>query len=62
MAGNGRRISDEEPITLAVENLRVGRGGVYHIDVPSLMRGDPLVIKLSEGVYKVDLSPSPRIS
>ena len=60
MPGNGKKVEDEEPLGRAVENLRISRRGIYQIDVDSLMRGIPLVYKVSEGIYRVDLSNSPR--
>ena len=62
MAGNGRKLGREEPIHLAVENLRVAGEGVYQIDLGSLMRGDPLVMKMRDGIYRLDLSPSPQLA
>ncbi len=41
----------EESIVDAVENLRVSREGIYHIDVDSLLKGTPLVMRAENGVY-----------
>jgi predicted nucleic acid-binding Zn-ribbon protein len=62
MAGNGRKLTREEPIHVAVENLRLAGEGVYQIDLSSLMRGDPLVVRMREGIYRVDLSSRPRVA
>jgi hypothetical protein len=60
MPGNGKKADEEEPLAFAVENLRMSRRGVYQIDVDSLMRGAPLVWKVRDGIYQVDISKSPR--
>ena len=43
----------------AVENLRILEQGSYELDLPSLMKGDPLVIRSDKDVYYVKL-PQPR--
>ncbi len=47
--------------TGSVENVRLTREGAYQIDLEPLMKGMPLVLKVDEGIYRIDLSPSPRI-
>jgi predicted nucleic acid-binding Zn-ribbon protein len=45
----------DRTIHLDVENLlRVGKGK-YRLDIASLMKGDPLVIKVRNGVYYIDI-------
>ncbi len=45
----------EKTISLDIENvLRVGEGK-FQLDLRSLMRGEPIVIKASEGVYYIDI-------
>jgi predicted nucleic acid-binding Zn-ribbon protein len=61
MPGNGKKVAAESTIASCVENLRVGREGVYQIDLESFFRGNPLVIKVRDGVYHIDLSPLPRL-
>jgi hypothetical protein len=60
MPGNGKKVDEEEPLAQAVENLRMSRRGIYHIDVDSLMRGTPLVRKIGDGIYQVDFTNFPR--
>lgn len=45
----------------SVENVRMTRDGAYQIDLDALMKGAPLVLKIGEGIYCIDLSASPRI-
>jgi predicted nucleic acid-binding Zn-ribbon protein len=52
----------EKPVSIdydAAENLRVLEEGAYELNVSSLMRGDPLVVKSEKGVYYIRL-PEPR--
>ncbi len=55
-------LSKDKPVTVdvdAVENLRILEKGAYEIDLPSLFKGEPLVIKSDQHVYYVKL-PQPR--
>lgn len=45
----------------SVENVRMTRDGAYQIDLDALMKGTPMVLKIGEGIYLIDLSASPRI-
>ena len=36
------------------------REGVFQVDIESLMRGNPAVLKIRDGVYRIDLSVLPR--
>ncbi len=44
-----------KPIRLDVENLLKVDEGKYRLDISSLMKGDPLVVKVRDGVYYIDL-------
>lgn len=47
----------EKPIILKLENVRVISPGKYEIDVNQLMKKDkPLVYKVQEGTYVIDLN------
>ncbi|MEM0475807.1 MAG: Zn-ribbon containing protein [Candidatus Norongarragalinales archaeon] len=48
----------EKPVSIdydAAENLRVLEEGSYEVNVSSLMRGDPLVVKSEKGIYYIRL-------
>ena len=45
----------DEIIVLDIETIRVVKPGKYEIDVPKLFRGKPIVIKIAEGKYRIDL-------
>jgi predicted nucleic acid-binding Zn-ribbon protein len=50
----------EKTISFDVENLlRLGKGK-YRLNLASLMRGDPLVVKVKDGVYYIDIPYSMR--
>ena len=56
-------LSKDKPVSVdveAVENLRILEKGAYEIDLPSLMKGEPLVIKSDRHVYYVKL-PQPKV-
>jgi len=42
-------------IHLDLENLHQIDKGRYRIDLKSLMKGDPLIMKVGEGVYYIDI-------
>lgn len=55
-------LSKDKPVSVdvdAVENLRILEKGSYELNLPSLMKGEPLVIKSDQHVYYVKL-PKPR--
>lgn len=50
-------IEDEEkPVVLDLESVRVLKPGKFEIDLVSLMNRRPIVFKLEEGKYIIDLS------
>ena len=52
------QLAIEKPVSIdydAAENLRVLEQGSYELNVSSLMRGDPLVVKSEKGVYYIRL-------
>ena len=52
-------ITDENaPVILDIESVRVLKEGKFEIDVVNLFKkGRPLIYKLEEGKYIIDLSP-----
>lgn len=57
--GKGLEKADKT-IHLDVENLlRLGKGK-YRLNIASLMKGEPLVIKVRDGVYYIDIPYSMR--
>jgi len=44
-----------KPIILDIEAIRVMKPGKYELDLVHLFKKDPLIIKLEEGKYMIDL-------
>ncbi len=44
------------PVVLDLESIRVKQPGKFEIDLVDLFRGEPLVYKLSDGKYIIDLA------
>jgi len=44
-----------EPVVLDIESIRIQEPGKYEIDLVHLFKGDPLVYKVGEGKYIVDI-------
>jgi len=51
----GDKISPDEPVVLDFESIKVRKPGQYELDLVHLFKGDPLVFKLEEGKYMIDL-------
>jgi hypothetical protein len=49
------KIDEGKTLSLDIENVLRSGEGRFHLNLHSLMRGDPVVIKASEGVYYIDL-------
>jgi predicted nucleic acid-binding Zn-ribbon protein len=47
---------EEEPVILDLESVRVLSPGKFEIDLVSLMNKKPIVFKLEEGKYIIDIS------
>jgi len=46
------------PVILDLESVRVVSPGQYELDLVHLFRGDPLIFKLEEGKYMIDVVES----
>ena len=46
---------DTKPVILDLESVRVLQPGKFEIDIVSLMNRRPIVFKLSEGKYIIDI-------
>ena len=55
-------IEEEEPVILDLESVRVIKPGKFEIDIVNLFdRKRPLIYKLEEGKYIIDLAASLKI-
>ena len=52
------RIEDEAPVILDLESIRVLRPGKFEIDLRHLFKGEPLVYKMADGKYVIDVATS----
>lgn len=46
---------DDAPVVLDFESVRVLKPGKYELDLVHLFRGDPLIFKLADGKYVIDI-------
>ena len=51
----GAEDHSEKPVVLDFESIRILRPGKYELDLVNLFKKEPLVFKLSEGKYVIDL-------
>jgi predicted nucleic acid-binding Zn-ribbon protein len=51
----GENFDDTQPVILDIESIRVLKPGQYELDLVDLFKGEPLVYKLEDGKYVVDL-------
>ena len=51
----GSKINKDDPVVLDIESIRVKKPGKYEIDIVHLFKGDPLVFKLEDGKYMIDI-------
>jgi len=51
----GDQVSKDDPVILDIESIRVKKPGQYELDLVHLFKGDPLVFKLEEGKYMIDI-------
>ena len=52
----GQSPDSAEPVVLDFESIRVQKSGKYEVDLVSLFRKKPIIFKLSEGKYMIDLA------
>ncbi|MFT4309471.1 MAG: Zn-ribbon domain-containing protein [Candidatus Woesearchaeota archaeon] len=54
----GKELDPERPVILDFEAISVRKPGKYDLDLVHLFSGNPVVIKLEEGKYIIDLKAS----
>lgn len=50
--------SKGEPVILDLESIKIKKPGQYELDLVHLFKGDPLIFKLEEGKYMIDVVES----
>lgn len=56
----GSELDEESPIVFDFENVSVEGPGKYHLDLVELFRGKPLVYKIEDGKYIIDIASIPK--
>jgi hypothetical protein len=51
----GSEIDASEPVVLDLESIRVLKPGKYELDLVHLFKKEPLIFKVGEGKYMIDL-------
>ena len=54
----GSDIDRDQPVILDIEAIRVMRPGKYEVDLVHLFKNEPLIFKLEDGKYMIDLVQS----
>jgi len=54
----GSDYEKDEPVVLDLESIRIAGPGKYELDLVHLFKGEPLIFKLDEGKYMIDLAKS----
>lgn len=54
----GEEMDKEKPVVLDLESIRILRPGKYELDLVHLFKKEPLIFKLGEGKYMIDLPAS----
>ncbi len=54
----GQEIDSEQPVVLDIEAIRVSQPGKYELDLVHLFKGEPLIFKLEDGKYMIDIVQS----
>lgn len=50
--------SKGEPVILDLESIKIKKPGQYELDLVHLFKGEPLIFKLEEGKYMIDVVES----
>ncbi|MBW3011359.1 Zn-ribbon domain-containing protein [Candidatus Woesearchaeota archaeon] len=48
----------DQPVVLDFESIRIPKPGQYHLDLVHLFKGEPLVYRLEDGKYIIDIPSS----
>ncbi len=54
----GSEIDKDAPVVLDIESIRVLKPGKYEIDLVNLFREQPLIFRLEDGKYMIDIKKS----
>ncbi len=54
----GTELDNEKPVVLDLESIKILKPGKYELDLVHLFKKEPLIFKLGEGKYMIDLPAS----
>ncbi len=54
----GSELDKADPVILDFESINVLKPGKYELDLVHMFKGDPLIFKLDEGKYMIDIAES----
>ncbi len=54
----GSEIDKEKPVVLDLESIRILKPGKYELDLVHLFKKEPIIFKVGEGKYMIDLPSS----
>jgi predicted nucleic acid-binding Zn-ribbon protein len=54
----GSEVDKDQPVILDLEAIRVMKPGKYELDLVHLFKGEPLIFKVEDGKYMIDLVQS----
>ena len=52
----GEKIEDDKPVILDLESIKAVKPGKFEVDVVSLMKGRPIIFRMEDGKYIIDLA------
>ena len=50
------KLDKDKPVILDIESINILKPGKYELDIVELFKGKPLIYKLEEGKYVIDLA------
>lgn len=54
----GSDIDRDEPVVLDLEAIRIKKPGQYELDLVHMFKGEPIIFKLEDGKYMIDVVES----
>lgn len=57
----GSQIDKDKPVVLDFESIRVLKPGQYELDLVNMFKKEPLIFKLEEGKYMIDIAESFKV-
>lgn len=52
----GTKLEEDKLVVLDLESIRVLKPGKFEIDIVNLFKGKPIIVKIEEGKYIIDLA------